>query len=60
MVTHDTPSTQIVVRIDTQALPFSDFRDALTPEIFGSATFDLPPHRLRQWFSKDFAGQYFP
>jgi hypothetical protein len=28
MVTHDTPSTQIVVRIETQELPFGDFRDA--------------------------------
>jgi hypothetical protein len=35
MVTYDTPSTQIVVRIDTQQLPFSDFRDALALEIVG-------------------------
>jgi hypothetical protein len=41
MVTHDTPSTQIVVRIDTQELPFSDFRDALDPEVVGSAAFGL-------------------
>ncbi|HEY2500805.1 MAG TPA: hypothetical protein VGI68_05130 [Mycobacterium sp.] len=41
MVTHDTPSTQILVRIDTQELPFSDFRDALTPEVVGTAAFGL-------------------
>jgi hypothetical protein len=41
MVTHDTPSTQIIVRIDTQELPFSDFRDALAPEVVGSAAFGL-------------------
>jgi hypothetical protein len=41
MVTHDTPSTQIIVRIDTQVLPFSDFRDALAPEVIGSAAFGL-------------------
>jgi hypothetical protein len=35
MVTLDTPFTQIVVRIDTQQLLFSDFRYALAPEIVG-------------------------
>jgi hypothetical protein len=30
MVTYDTPSTQIVVRIDIQELPFGDFCDAGT------------------------------
>jgi hypothetical protein len=38
MVTYDTPSTQIVVRIETQELPFGDFSDAVTQETAGRST----------------------
>jgi hypothetical protein len=33
MVTYDTPSTQIVVRIDIQALPSGDFDESTALEI---------------------------
>jgi len=33
MVTYDTRSTQIVVRIDTQASPFGDFDESTALEI---------------------------